>query len=258
MREGATRAEAGDGSALPAVIGPPVDNRPAHQRSAQVSGRPRLDRQACRWDRRGCAGGAGERRRRAGERAAGRPLEDGDGGLAVGQIVERLPCVARRVHACPAHQHAERAVAQLLHLVLLHLVLGRAVGAKNRRRPPYLACSALRMRRAVDERSAQRRVQARPEGASEARVAVRDETLGSPTTGPRRGTRSFSSAVAVLKVGTSLTRPVRRSMCTCRKSWQERAKGSSRKFRLMHPPRRVETGRRYSRPSGGRWSTLTR
>ena len=54
------------------------------------------------------------------------------------------------------------------------------------------------------------------------------------------------SAVAVLKVGTSHTRPVRRSMCTCRKSWPERATGNSRKSGLIHPPRRVGTSRSHA------------
>ena len=48
VQEGAARAEASDGSALPAVVGPPVDHGPAHQRSAQVAGRRRHDREACR------------------------------------------------------------------------------------------------------------------------------------------------------------------------------------------------------------------
>ena len=39
--------EAGDG----AVVGPPVEHRPAYQRGAQVAGRRRIDREACRRDR---------------------------------------------------------------------------------------------------------------------------------------------------------------------------------------------------------------
>ena len=66
------------------------------------------------------------------------------------------------------------------------------------------------MRRAVDEQGAQCRVQARPGGAGEARVAVRDEHVRQPH------------------------------------------------VRLMHPPRRVGTGRGYSRPAGGRCSASTR
>ena len=49
--------------------------------------------------------------------------------------------------------------------------------------------------------------------------------------------RAAISAVGVLKVGTSQTRPVKRSICTCKKSWPERATGSSRKSSLMQPPR---------------------
>ena len=40
----------------------------------------------------------------------------------------------------------------------------------------------------------------------------------------------------VLKVGTSHTRPVRRSICTCTKLWRERATGSSSKSRRKLPP----------------------
>ena len=66
-------------------------------------------------------------------------------------------------------------------------------------------------------------------------------TSGSPTSRNTDLTklRAAVLAVAVLKVGTSHTRRVRRSMRTCRKSWPERATGNSRKSRLIHPPRRV-------------------
>ena len=65
-------------------------------------------------------------------RAAGRvsELEGGDGCLrvAVGQVVELLSRIARRVKACPEHQHIGPAVAhlelvQLMRLVLWHVVL---------------------------------------------------------------------------------------------------------------------------------------
>ena len=85
-------------------------------------------------------------------------------------------------------------------------------------------------------------------------------TAGSPTsrnTDPAK-LRAASSPVAVLKVGTSHTRPIRRSMRTCRKSWPERATGNSRNSRLIHPPPRVATERGYSRPAGGRWLALRR
>ena len=58
VREGAARAEASDGAALPAIVGPPVEHSPAHQRSTHVTGRRRLDREACRRDRRWRDGGA--------------------------------------------------------------------------------------------------------------------------------------------------------------------------------------------------------
>ena len=41
VREGAARAEASDGAVLPAIVKPPVEPSPAHQRSAQVAGRRR-------------------------------------------------------------------------------------------------------------------------------------------------------------------------------------------------------------------------
>ena len=76
-------------------------------------------------------------------------------------------------------------------------------------------------------------------------------TSGSPTsrnTDPTK-LRAASSAVAVLKVGTSHTRPVRRSMCTCRKSWPERA---TRKYRLIHPPLPAgPVGGTVDRPAAG-------
>ena len=50
-------------------------------------------------------GGRCRRRGEAGQRSAGRLFEGGNRGLAVGQVVERLPRVARRVEARPAHQH---------------------------------------------------------------------------------------------------------------------------------------------------------
>ena len=49
MQEGVARVGASDGAALPAIVGPPVEPSPAHQRSAQV-GRRRLDLEACRRD----------------------------------------------------------------------------------------------------------------------------------------------------------------------------------------------------------------
>ena len=114
VREGAVLAEASDGAALPAVVGPPVEHSPANQRNAQVAGRHRLDREACRRDRRWCAGGAGERRWRrswAGVNAGhSRSLEGGNGGLAIDEVVERLPRVARRFKARPAYQHVRPAV----------------------------------------------------------------------------------------------------------------------------------------------------
>ena len=50
VREGTAGAEASDGAALPAIVGPPVEHRhsPARRRSTQVAGRRRLDREARR------------------------------------------------------------------------------------------------------------------------------------------------------------------------------------------------------------------
>ena len=65
VREGAAREGAFDGAALPAVVGPQVEQGPAQQRCAQVAGRHRLHRVSCRRDRstdqRRRAGGASER-----------------------------------------------------------------------------------------------------------------------------------------------------------------------------------------------------
>ena len=122
VQEGAARAQAGGRrcraasccrSSSRAQSGPAVE----HQRSlsAQVAGRRRLDREtrigggATAVPVRGCSGCA---RRGVGSQpvpCSSSVLEGGDGGLAVGQVVERLPRhgVARRVQAChgPAHRY---------------------------------------------------------------------------------------------------------------------------------------------------------
>ena len=64
---------------------------------------------------------------RSGKGATIRLLEGSNGVLAVGQLVERLPRVALRVQACPAHKYVRQATAhfkleQLLHLMLWHAV----------------------------------------------------------------------------------------------------------------------------------------
>ena len=73
-------------------------------------------------------------------------------------------------------------------------------------------------------------------------------TSGSPTSRDTDPTklRAASSAAAVLKVGTSHTRPVRRSMLIAHLQkvvvGAGDGRGSSRKSRLMYPPRRVGAG----------------
>ena len=54
----------------------------------------------------------------AGEGAFGSLLEGRSGILAFGQVVERLPRVARRVQACPVHQYIRQAIDD--HLELEH------------------------------------------------------------------------------------------------------------------------------------------
>ena len=53
--------------------------------------------------------------------------------LAVGQVVERLPRVARRIHACPAHKYVRPVIVNFKLEQLLHLVLGHAVRASRLR-----------------------------------------------------------------------------------------------------------------------------
>ena len=77
----------GHGAALPALVGPPVEQRPPHQRRPQVSGRRgvRDDSETCRsrcgWPggaaalKRGRAGGRQRRRRRSGKGVTVGPLE---------------------------------------------------------------------------------------------------------------------------------------------------------------------------------------
>jgi hypothetical protein len=89
-----------------------------------------------------------------------------------------------------------------------------------------LAGRVVVVRRAEDEQGTELGVQPGPASADEARVAVQHQHVRQPYDGPTsRKTdatklRAAVSEVAVLKVGTSQTRPraVRRSMCTCRKS----------------------------------------
>ena len=71
----------------------------------------------------------------------------------------------------------------------------------------YLTGGVVVVWRAENERRSQRLVQARPKCAGEARVAVRDEDVRQPHVAEYR-----PDEIAVLKVGTSHTRPVRRSM----------------------------------------------
>jgi hypothetical protein len=65
------------------------------------------------------------------EGAAGR----GDGLLAVGQILQRLPCVAQRIAASPPHQDVGPAVAHFKIERLRHLMLRRAGRANDSPRP---------------------------------------------------------------------------------------------------------------------------
>ncbi len=75
-------------------------------------------------------GSGGRRGRgRTGKAASGCLVEGGHGLLALGQLVERLPRVPRRVAARPAHQHVGPAVAQLEQQQPLHLVLWPAMCA---------------------------------------------------------------------------------------------------------------------------------
>jgi hypothetical protein len=83
LRERGTRAEAGDGAARPAVVGPPVEQLAANERRTEVRRRAASTVKP--------AGGSGE------------GGEGGDGLLAVGQVLQRLPRVARRVAAGPPH-----------------------------------------------------------------------------------------------------------------------------------------------------------
>ena len=70
-------------------------------------------------------------RRRSGngdrERETSHRLEGSNGVLAVAQVVEWLPNVARRVQACPAHKYVRPAIAHFRLEQLLHLALGHAV-----------------------------------------------------------------------------------------------------------------------------------
>ena len=117
VREGPARTKASDGSALPAIVGPPVEHRPAHQRSAQlqrsaqVAGWRRLDREACRR-----------------ERATVCLLEGNNGGLAVGAAPTCRPPQSSRSSAlvrAAGHNHLE--LEQLLLHVERHFVLGNTV-----------------------------------------------------------------------------------------------------------------------------------
>ena len=121
------------------------------------------------------------------------------------------------------------------------------------------------MRQAEVKRYIEGLVQANQDRAREARVAVRDEHVrqverGNHTSRNTEDTkfRAAVSAAAGLNVRTSHTLPVRRLMCTCKKSWPELVTGSSMKSRRMQPPRLVGTRRGQSRQAGGTWLALTR
>ena len=103
VRERAARAEARDSAALPAVGRPPVEQRPAHERHAQVARRSGVDRVSCRQDRRRRAADAGAWRQRGGpgDGAAGGLFESGDGSLTVGQVVDSAS-MSSGSHVSPA------------------------------------------------------------------------------------------------------------------------------------------------------------
>ena len=92
-------------------------------------------------------------------------------------------------------------------------------------------------------------------------------TSGSPT-GTSRNTYATNlraavivtvtvSEVAVLKIGTIHTRPLRRSICTCKKSWPERATALHLAWGSGHRARDAWTRGPTAR-TVGRWSALTR
>ena len=98
--------------------------------------------------------------------------------------------------------------------------------------------------------------------SSATNLVSRSDTIqsGSPTslkTNPTKLAAAISD-MQVLTVGTNHTRPVKRSMCTCRKSRPERDLGNSMKSRLIMPPRRARTGRGAVSPGGKPCSALTR
>jgi hypothetical protein len=133
VREGSTRSGTGHGARLPAVVGPPVEQRPPHERHAQVPGRRHsVDGGALRGGggRRGGSGGGRWERggARKGVSTGSCLLEGSDRLLAVGQVVQRLPGprVAQRVAASPFHQHVGPAITHLepAREQLRHFVLG--------------------------------------------------------------------------------------------------------------------------------------
>ena len=123
--EGAALTKASDGAAL-------LHHRWATSKAVlPTSAAPRsLGAAASTMKPVGGIGGGGWRWLRwSGKGATGCLLEGSNGVLAVGQVVKRLPRVARRVQACPAHKHVLPAIEQFELEQLLHLVLGHAVRA---------------------------------------------------------------------------------------------------------------------------------
>jgi hypothetical protein len=140
--EGAARAEARDAATPPSAA--TVEERPAHQRRTEVARRHSVtvDGEARRRPVRSGQGAPQHEpvgQGRGGELPTSGLLEGDDGLLAVGEVVERLSRIARRVAARPADQHVRPAVAhlklkQLLNLVLWPAVLARDGGGARRRR----------------------------------------------------------------------------------------------------------------------------
>ena len=124
-----------NGTELPAILRPPVQDPSANQGCTQVT-RSRVHAVPGGWQWRGAAAARlrGWWGRNTREDHAAGPLEVADGLFAVGQVFQGLPRIPRRVEPSPADQHLGPAGADSKLEDPGHLVLGLAVQARDRGR----------------------------------------------------------------------------------------------------------------------------
>jgi hypothetical protein len=125
LEDGAPGVGTCHGAVLPALVGSPVEQRLPHIEASSVHSEPAA--------RAAAAGLLLRQRLLLATGASSGQLVGHDGLRAVGQVVQRLPCVARRIAARTLYQpeHVRTATAHLQQQHLLHLVLLPAICAEH-------------------------------------------------------------------------------------------------------------------------------